>query len=185
MNQPVPAKFQGYSAMLKKWNFDTSELVGFFALSQSKVITFQNFMFQNFSFGNTSKSEIVWWYLAAWEGKKLLPVSVSWEKLPKSSVATPGFLNCAACRRRGLIWAMTLGLFDSDFGVRTPRAENWSGTVKVLKLCQIHKALVAPRHYLNEGKWVHTIIKSILECQLPFQGIISSTEFFFMTFPYG
>lgn len=123
MNQPVPAKFQGYSAMLKKWNFDTSELVGFFALSQSKVITSQKFMFQNFSFGNTSKSEIVWWYLAAWEGKKLLPVSVPWEKLPKSSVAAPGFLNCAACRLRGLVWAMTLGLFR--FWLWSQDSQSW------------------------------------------------------------
>lgn len=131
MNEPVPAKFQGFSAMLKKWNFDISELVGFLLWVSPKWLFFRNSCFKTFLLETLANLKLPDGYLATWEAscqyvrQEAAPsISSLWERLPKSSVATPGlFLNCVAGRLRGLVGTMTLGL--SWFWLWSQDSQSW------------------------------------------------------------
>lgn len=156
-----------------------------------KWLLFRNSCFEMFLLktpANLTFSDVLSssWYLAAWEAScqyarwEAAPrMSSSWE----SSAATPGFLNRASGRLSSLVLAMVWGLSWSQFWSQD--SQSWKLVLDSEGTEVPSKVLGTPKHYQNKGKWVDSVIRSILECQLAFQGSSSSIGFFFMTFPHS
>lgn len=113
-----------------------SELVGFFALSQSKLITFHKLMFKNFYFGKKQQIRTRLVVLVCLRSQFLVckARSCSFYQFFLRKV-TQEF--CGHCRiselsrrqanRTDWFAPRPWGFLDSDFDVRTGRAENCTG----------------------------------------------------------